>query len=132
MSARVVSEILPVVAQILLQFEWMPPISLKALGELAVIIGARSYTFSSKPLIPHFVGDRSAWVYAPASYAERLVAAADALVPLPDTIDDEAAAAVKMQGVSAGHFATQFHSVRPGDIASARPQRLRAWAPAQG
>jgi NADPH:quinone reductase len=37
------------------------------------------------------VGDRVAWVYAPGSYAEQLVAAADALIPLPDTIDDEKA-----------------------------------------
>jgi NADPH2:quinone reductase len=63
------------------------------------------------------VGDRVAWVYAPGSYTEQLVAAADALVPLPDTIDDEIAAAVMMQGVTASHLATQFYAVRPGDIA---------------
>jgi NADPH2:quinone reductase len=63
------------------------------------------------------VGERAAWVYAPGSYAEQLVAAADALVPLPDTIKDETAAAVMMQGVTASHLATQFYAVRPGDIA---------------
>jgi NADPH2:quinone reductase len=62
-------------------------------------------------------GDRVVWVYAPGSYAEQLVAATDALVPLPDTMEDETAAAVMMRGVAASHLATQFYAVRPGDIA---------------
>jgi NADPH:quinone reductase len=40
------------------------------------------------------VGDRVSWVYAPGSYAEELVVAADALVPIPGAIDDETAAAL--------------------------------------
>jgi NADPH2:quinone reductase len=63
------------------------------------------------------VGDRVAWVYAPGSYAGQLVASADALVPLPGEIDDETAAAVMMQGITASHLATQFYAVKPGDIA---------------
>jgi NADPH:quinone reductase-like Zn-dependent oxidoreductase len=35
----------------------------------------------------------------------------------PDAIDDETAAAVMLQGISASHFATQFYAVKPGDIA---------------
>jgi NADPH2:quinone reductase len=62
-------------------------------------------------------GQRVAWVYAPGSYAERLSAPADALVPVPDTIDDRTAAAVMMQGLTASHFATDFYPVRPGDVA---------------
>jgi NADPH:quinone reductase len=62
-------------------------------------------------------GDRVAWVFVPSSYAERVVAPADALVKIPDNIDDHTAAAVMMQGLTASHFATSFYPVQPGDIA---------------
>lgn len=62
-------------------------------------------------------GDRVAWVYAPGSYAERAVIPADALVQIPDAIDDRTAAAVMMQGLTASHFATDFYPAQPGDIA---------------
>jgi len=62
-------------------------------------------------------GQRVAWVYAPGSYAERIALSADALVRVPDTIDDRTAAAVMMQGLTASHFATDFYPVQPGDIA---------------
>ncbi|TIS86087.1 quinone oxidoreductase [Mesorhizobium sp.] len=63
------------------------------------------------------LGDRVAWVYAPGSYTERAAIPADALVPIPDEIDDRTAAAVMMQGLTASHFATDFYPVQPGDIA---------------
>jgi len=63
------------------------------------------------------LGQRVAWVYAPGSYAERVVIPAAALVPVPDAIDDATAAAVMMQGLTASHFATDFYPVQPGDIA---------------
>lgn len=62
-------------------------------------------------------GQRVAWVYVPGSYAERLVIDANALVPVPDAIDDHTAAAVMMQGLTASHFATDFHPVQPGENA---------------
>ncbi len=62
-------------------------------------------------------GQRVAWVYAPGSYAEKVVMPAAALVPLPEGIDDRTAAAVMMQGLTASHFATDFHPVQPGEIA---------------
>jgi len=62
-------------------------------------------------------GDRVAWVYVPGSYAERVIAPADALVHLPDAIDDRTAASVMMQGLTASHFATDFHRTREGEIA---------------
>lgn len=62
-------------------------------------------------------GQRVAWVYHPGSYAERIVAPAEALVPIPATIDDRTAAAVMMQGLTASHFATDFHAIQPGEIA---------------
>lgn len=62
-------------------------------------------------------GERVAWVYAPGSYAARIAIAADALVKIPDTIDDQIAAAVMMQGLTASHFATDFYPTGPGDVA---------------
>ena len=62
-------------------------------------------------------GQRVAWVYAPGSYAERIALSADALVHVPDAIDDRTAAAVMMQGLTASHFATDFYPVRRGDVA---------------
>ncbi|ATB39274.1 quinone oxidoreductase [Cystobacter fuscus] len=66
---------------------------------------------------PTWVGRRVAWVYAPGSYAERVAIPVDALVPLPDAIDDRTAAAVMMQGLTASHFATDFYPVQPGEVA---------------
>ena len=62
-------------------------------------------------------GQRVAWVYAPGSYAERIVIPAASLVPVPDAIDDRAAASVMMQGLTASHFATDFYPVQSGDVA---------------
>jgi NADPH2:quinone reductase len=62
-------------------------------------------------------GQRVAWVYAPESYAEKVVVPADAVVAVPDAVDDEVAAAVMMQGLTASHFATDFYPVQKGDIA---------------
>jgi len=62
-------------------------------------------------------GQRVAWVYAPGSYADKIVVPADALVTVPDDIDDQTAAAVMMQGLTASHFATDFYPVQPGDVA---------------
>ncbi|RYE70324.1 MAG: quinone oxidoreductase [Rhizobiaceae bacterium] len=63
------------------------------------------------------IGQRVAWVYAPGSYAQQIVVPADALVPIPDVVDDRTAAAVMMQGLTASHFATDFYPVQSGDIA---------------
>jgi NADPH:quinone reductase len=62
-------------------------------------------------------GQRVAWVYAPGSYAQRIAIPAASLVPVPDAIDDRTAASVMMQGLTASHFATDFHPVQPGDVA---------------
>lgn len=62
-------------------------------------------------------GQRVAWVYAPGSYADKIVIPATSLVALPDAIDDRTAAAVMMAGLTASHFATDFYPVQPGDIA---------------
>ena len=63
------------------------------------------------------IGQRVAWVYAPGSYAEKIAIPASSLVSIPDDIDDQSAAAVMMQGLTASHFATDFYPTQPGDIA---------------
>ncbi|MFI5844773.1 quinone oxidoreductase family protein [Catenuloplanes sp. NPDC051500] len=64
-------------------------------------------------------GDRVVWLYlgTHASYAEQIVLPADQVVRVPDTIDDETAAAVYVQGLTAHHFSTVSHPIRAGDIA---------------
>ncbi|OPC78683.1 alcohol dehydrogenase [Embleya scabrispora] len=62
-------------------------------------------------------GDRVAWFYHPGSYAELLVVPAQSLVKVPDGIDDETAAAVMMQGLTASHLSTETHPIAPGDTA---------------
>jgi NADPH2:quinone reductase len=63
------------------------------------------------------IGQRVAWAYAPGSYAEKIAIPATSLVPIPDSIDDKTAASVMMQGLTASHFATDFYSTQPGDVA---------------
>ncbi|MFF3698036.1 quinone oxidoreductase family protein [Streptomyces sp. NPDC002221] len=63
------------------------------------------------------VGDRVAWFYQPGSYAELLAAPVHSLVKVPDGIDDETAAAVMMQGLTASHLSTETYPIGPGDTA---------------
>jgi NADPH2:quinone reductase len=49
------------------------------------------------------VGQRVAWYYVPGSYTSLLLAPAQALVPVPDQVDDDTAASVLMQGLAAQH-----------------------------
>ncbi|MFF8413789.1 quinone oxidoreductase family protein [Streptomyces omiyaensis] len=61
------------------------------------------------------VGDRVGWVEIPGSYAERAVVDASRLVPLPDDIGFETAAAVLLQGMTAHYLVTDAYPVRRGD-----------------
>jgi NADPH:quinone reductase-like Zn-dependent oxidoreductase len=63
------------------------------------------------------VGDRVAWYYHPGSYAQHLAVPADSLVKVPGYVDDETAAAVMMQGLTANHFTTETYAIQPGDTA---------------
>ncbi|TDD11757.1 quinone oxidoreductase [Nonomuraea deserti] len=62
-------------------------------------------------------GDRVAWYYHRGSYAEQLAIPAESLVRVPENVDDETAAAVMMQGLTANHLTTETHRIRPGDTA---------------
>jgi NADPH:quinone reductase len=61
------------------------------------------------------VGDRVAW-WAPGSYAEQVVLPADRVVPVPDGISIEVAAAAILQGMTAHYLVTSTYPVRPGDV----------------
>ncbi|WP_030483689.1 quinone oxidoreductase family protein [Nocardioides aequoreus] len=62
------------------------------------------------------VGDRVAWLMVPgAGYAERVVVPAERCVPVPDDIDDETAAAVMLQGITAEYLTHATHRVQAGD-----------------
>ena len=60
------------------------------------------------------IGDRVAWV-GPGSYAEQVVLPADRVVPVPDGISTELAAAAILQGMTAHYLVTSTYPVRPGD-----------------
>ena len=61
------------------------------------------------------VGDRVAWGNGPGSHAEALNIAAGALVPVPDEVDAEVAAAAMLQGMTAHYLVTSTYPVQPGD-----------------
>ncbi|WP_298459747.1 quinone oxidoreductase [uncultured Cellulomonas sp.] len=60
------------------------------------------------------VGDRVAWSNAAGSYAERVLVAADEAVPVPDGVDDDVAAALLLQGLTAHYLATSTFPVEVG------------------
>ncbi len=63
------------------------------------------------------VGDRVAWaMVAGAGYAEQVTVAADRVVPVPDGVDTETAAALMLQGMTAHYLATDTYPVREGDV----------------
>ena len=62
------------------------------------------------------VGDRVAYAGGPpGAYATARVIAADRLVPIPEGITDQTAAAMMLQGMTAQYLLRQTHRVQPGD-----------------
>jgi NADPH2:quinone reductase len=62
-------------------------------------------------------GDRVAWSSVPGSYAEVLIAPAERLVPVPEGISDEVAAAAMLQGMTAHYLVHGVRKTEPGDSA---------------
>lgn len=60
-------------------------------------------------------GERVAWVDVDGSYAEKVAAAPDKLVPIPDGVDTDVAAAVALQGMTAHYLAFESYPVQDGD-----------------
>ncbi|MFW6090739.1 MAG: quinone oxidoreductase family protein [Actinomycetota bacterium] len=61
------------------------------------------------------VGDRVAWVQVQGSYAEQLAVHTASLVRVPDSVSDEAAAALFLQGITAHYLTHSTYPVQPGD-----------------
>ncbi len=62
-------------------------------------------------------GQRVAWGMVNGSYAEYAVVPASKLVPVPDAIDDQQAAALMVQGLTAHYLATSTYALTPDDTA---------------
>lgn len=60
------------------------------------------------------VGDRVAWCDVPGSYAQRAVLPAGRVVPVPDGVDLEVAAAAMLQGLTAHYLTHDTFPLRPG------------------
>jgi len=63
------------------------------------------------------VGQRVAWAMVNGAYAQQAVLAAEKVVPLPDAISDEQAAALMVQGLTAHYLATDTFSLHAGHTA---------------
>jgi NADPH2:quinone reductase len=61
------------------------------------------------------IGDRVGWTSVNGSYAEQAAVPADKVVPLPDRVDPETAAAALLQGMTAQYLVRSTYPVRPGD-----------------
>ncbi len=60
-------------------------------------------------------GDRVAWCGNPGTYAELALAPADRLVPIPDDLSAQQAAAALLQGMTAHYLAHDTYRIQPGD-----------------
>ena len=63
----------------------------------------------------HGKGDRVGWVDVPHSYASRLAADPKRLVPIPEGVSSEVAAAVLLQGMTAQYLAEDSYPIEKGD-----------------
>ena len=84
-------------------------------------------------------GDRVGYACAPpGAYATIRTMGADLLVRLPDTLDDEAAAAMLLKGITASFLLHEVYAVKRGDVvlvhaaAGGVGQLLCRWAKALG
>jgi NADPH:quinone reductase len=60
-------------------------------------------------------GEHAAWIAVPGSYAEQIAAPRGRLVPVPDGVSSEVAAAALLQGMTAYYLATDSYPIRAGD-----------------
>lgn len=60
-------------------------------------------------------GERVAWNGVPGSYAEQVAAPRDSLVPIPDGVSSELAAAVLLQGMTAHYLSHDSYPIEDGD-----------------
>ena len=60
-------------------------------------------------------GQRVAWAHGKASYAERVAASRDTIVPIPDGVPTDVAVAALLQGMTAHYLAHDSYPIEPGD-----------------
>jgi NADPH2:quinone reductase len=60
-------------------------------------------------------GERVAWIGAPGSYAELVAARREQLVPVPDGVSSETAAAAMLQGITAHYLSHDSYPIQDGD-----------------
>jgi NADPH2:quinone reductase len=63
----------------------------------------------------HDTGERVGWVGVAGSYAEQVAAPRDRLVPVPDGVEAEVAAAALLQGMTAHYLAADSYPIEHGD-----------------
>ena len=63
------------------------------------------------------VGERVAWASVPGSYASHVVAPVDKLVPVPDGVATDVAAALLLQGMTAHYLTRSVFPLQPGHVA---------------
>ena len=63
----------------------------------------------------HYTGERVAWAAVDGSYAEQVAAPRDRLVPVPDDVRTEDAAAALLQGMTAHYLAFDSYPIAPDD-----------------
>jgi len=61
------------------------------------------------------VGDRVGWTAVLGSYAEQHVVPMEAAIPIPDGVENDVAAAVFLQGITAHYLAVDTYPLSPGD-----------------
>lgn len=67
------------------------------------------------PDVPQWsIGDRVCWAMVGGSYAEYVTLPADYISAIPESISDETAAAVLLQGLTAHYLVTSVYPVKPG------------------
>lgn len=87
-------------------------------GELPRIIGAEaagSVAEAGAGVSEFAVGDRVAGISWPGSYAAQVAVDAERVVPVPEGVSDELAAAALLQGITAQYLSTSTHAVQPGE-----------------
>ncbi|HEX7660988.1 MAG TPA: quinone oxidoreductase [Pseudonocardiaceae bacterium] len=61
------------------------------------------------------IGDRVAWAGGSGAYAEQAVVSVNLALPVPEGVDDETAAALLLQGMTAHYLVASTYPVQPGD-----------------
>jgi NADPH2:quinone reductase len=82
---------------------------------VAGVEGAGTVTGVGEGVSSPAVGERVVWSAAQGSYAEQVAVDAERVVPIPDQVSSEVAAAVLLQGMTAHYLTTDTYAVQPGD-----------------